>query len=65
MDVDVHSMCLPPEDVRLAYEKSPWEHLRSLQVVWDCKRSVHEASTPDVSSGGPALGLDYTVLCYG
>ena len=30
-------MCLPPEDVRLAYEKSPWEHLRSLQVVWDCK----------------------------
>ena len=30
-------------------------------------RSVHEASTPDVLSGGPALplGLDYTVLCYG
>jgi len=29
------------------------------------RRSIHQASTPDVLSGGPALGLDYRVLCYG
>ena len=34
VDVDVHGTCLPPEDARLAYEKSPLEHLRSLHVVW-------------------------------
>ena len=28
-----------------------------------CKKK--KASTPDVLTGEPALGLDYTVLCYG
>ena len=48
----------------LAQARAGWL-LSVVRMSVEVYTSVHEASTPDVLSGGPALGLDYTVLCYG